>query len=189
MARWADSFARLAYNPSMLGCAVECAVTNALSIHGLHFPKSSGVSPSQVIKIPATLPLTMLLPGGKPPTVINAALYVPIEFNNRCVDCIAVWFESTFVNIFAVQISNVDDSSEHSDSQSSFYTTDWEQWRDAVAPKGMSIHWGFVWLIKKAAPFVHLSGDRRIQAPARDVHTVDFRTISPEIASALSRLA
>lgn len=177
--RWVDCIPLLAHNPSMLGYAIEYAVINELSRHGLTLQTG--------LKIPQSLPLIALLPGGKPEKKSQAGIYVPLEFNHRYVDCIAVWFEeldsSKKTHIVPVQISNIDHITKHANSEEQFFKEDWELWREAVGQDKGPISWSFVWIINCKRSGTKVIG----RNPYREVYTNPINSVSTVISSALEK--
>ncbi|KAJ7780644.1 hypothetical protein DFH07DRAFT_437646 [Mycena maculata] len=103
---WVDCLPLVGRNPSMLGYAIEYAVTNILGARGLKLSNGLHIPPLQ---------LHLLPPGGKPQPIVDPGIYVPLEFNHRYIDCVAVWFDHSGANIVPIQISNVSDITVHSD--------------------------------------------------------------------------
>ncbi|KAJ7704306.1 hypothetical protein B0H17DRAFT_1039220 [Mycena rosella] len=181
--KWAECIPLVAHNPSMLGYAIECAITNELS-HGFKLEHSN-------LSIPQ-LPLFVLPPGGKPRTIVEAGIYVPVEFNPMYIDCVIVWLEEktdshpATVHIAPVQISNVENVSDHLNSEEQFFETseDWKLWRDAVHDLNRQIVWDFVWIVNYPT---NSSTTRPAYqgVPAHVVHTICFKTISEVIDDAL----
>ncbi|KAF9060647.1 hypothetical protein BDP27DRAFT_1370344 [Rhodocollybia butyracea] len=172
----------LVHNPSMLGYAVEYAITNELGRHGLHLPNSQ-------LTIPKSLPLRALPRGGNPEQILDSGIYVPLEFNHRFIDCVAVWFKSQKVYIYSIQISVVAKTSEHSDSEAKFFHEDWKLWRNAVKREGWDINWNFVWLINCPDNATGKLSRPESDQPARTVYTATLKSVNKEIACRLESRA
>ncbi|KAF9060645.1 hypothetical protein BDP27DRAFT_1339297 [Rhodocollybia butyracea] len=174
---WLNCIPLLAHNPSMLGYAVEYAVTNELGRQGLDIP-------SLQLTFPKSLPLHPLPSGGIPETIHESGLYVPMKFNHRYIDCVAIWFKSSMIYIYPIQISNVAKISQHSDSEKNFFSEDWKLWHKAVARKGWEIRWKFVWIINCPQAAISKTSRRKIKPP-RTVHTISIKIVNADIASGL----
>lgn len=179
---WRDCIPVVGHNPSMLGYAIEYALTNELR-HGLTLSVLSAQ-----LRIPQ-LPLFALPSGGRPPRIRESGLYVPMEFNHRYIDCVAVWFDGNNAHVVLIQISNVVRKSDHSNSEEKFFgdSSDWKLWQEAVTKHGLKIHWDFLWILncRQAA-----KENRRASngGPARRVFTTGFKSVSTEVDYALKAL-
>ncbi|KAJ7228316.1 hypothetical protein GGX14DRAFT_384808 [Mycena pura] len=179
---WLQCLPLLARNPSMLEYALKYAITAELR-HGVtlsHFKSKLTIPPLPLFPLPA---------GGAPTNVTKSGLYVPLEFNHRHVDCIAVWFEPTAVHIVPIQISNVTKRSGHSDSRYQFFAADWLLWQEAVNKTNVtSIQWHFLWIIRatrcKWERFEKLeprSSKGGASYPSHEIFTTGFNSISQNI--------
>jgi hypothetical protein len=176
---WRDCIPVVGHNPSMLGYAIEYALTNELR-HGLALPGR--------LRIPQ-LPLFALPSGGRPRTIKESGLYVPMEFNHRYIDCVAVWFDGNNAHIVPIQITNVKKKSDHSNSEEKFFgdSEDWKLWQEAVTKPKRKIHWDFLWILncKEAAMETRRACNG---GPARRVFTTGFKSVSKEVDEALKAL-
>ncbi|KAJ7044934.1 hypothetical protein C8F04DRAFT_1249380 [Mycena alexandri] len=175
--KWLGCMSIVRDNPSMLGYAVEYGVTAALR---------DGLNTSN-LKIPGDLPVFSLPKGGQPGQNIIPGIYVPVEFNHRFIDCVAVWHNNKTVCIAPMQITIVDATSKHSDSVTDFFTDDWRLWKAAAARSGFSFQWDFIWLINIQADKAMKILQKRGHIPRRRVHTVSINSVCPTIYEALQK--
>ncbi|KAJ7034693.1 hypothetical protein C8F04DRAFT_1100658 [Mycena alexandri] len=185
---WLNCIPLVRNNPAMLDYAIEYALTAELR---------NGLRVGSKDFFPA-IPLRSLPAGGRPSKLAESGIYVPMEFNHRYIDCVAVFLDprNSTSEITIFQISNVQRSSDHSDSEAKFFedSGDYLLWQEAM-PDDFKLTWNFVWLINTPAgvpppaPYHKKKGPKITDGPpARTVYTVGIKSVSKAVDDALRSL-
>ncbi|THV04853.1 hypothetical protein K435DRAFT_145869 [Dendrothele bispora CBS 962.96] len=181
--QWRDVFPQLVPNRSMLGFAVEYAVTIELSRLGVVFPRAQ----NRALRMPENLPLHPLLNVG-PVRDLQQGLWVPVQYNYPFINCVAVWHDPTVTHICAIQITIAND---HSDSREGFFQDEWKKWRDAVG-SNKSIEWSFAWIYGEFGRPQHKQykrpRNRQDDAPPTHIaYKMAIEYVSPAVRAALEQ--
>ncbi|THV04372.1 hypothetical protein K435DRAFT_202588 [Dendrothele bispora CBS 962.96] len=184
--QWVTSIPRISGNTVMLGFGLEYFVTQELGRIGLELSTEQ-----KKLKIPAGLPLISLPRGGRPESIIQSGIYIPWEYNHRCVDCVVVHFDEKAKKIWVVpiQISLVKRKELHSDSRTLFFEADWELWHQAILQRrNWGLDWHFVWIIN-CRRSRSITIDEADDRPRHLEHVVPVVKISQVIGDSLTRLS
>ncbi|KAJ6503230.1 hypothetical protein C8R47DRAFT_193575 [Mycena vitilis] len=178
ISKWIGCMDIVGGNRSMLGYVVEYGVTAELR-KGF---ETVGV------QMPPDLPIISLAKGGGPPQNPKPAIYIPVEFNHRFVDCIAIWQKRQTVHIAPFQITIAKTTAAHSPSPENFFSQDYEPWERAISRThpGSSITWDFVWVLNSETNGQSTTAQRRGAIPKYRIHILSIKHISPTIYHTLN---
>ncbi|KAK7455157.1 hypothetical protein VKT23_011028 [Stygiomarasmius scandens] len=194
---WRKTLPKYASNRYLLGFGVKYSLTNAISKFGVHFR----ISRHLTFKFPPRALKTIR--NCREPDAYSSGLYVPVDFDKRYVDLVAVWLNKYTKSVYICPIhislaKKVDVDGTGRNARERFFEGDWKKWElnfSSTIRKGWTVSWRFLWILdcdsdsEEKGRKVYVQPKEGVDLyPTHEEWVTDVASISGEVGDAL-RLA